>query len=203
MAKSFLISGRVEGGKLKTRNLKALETELASWHDCEVLVLIEKAHATRSELQNKWYWSQVLKLIADHTGYSVDEMHELCKVRFNGKLIDIVDKDGVVTGEQWIGQSTSRLNKNEFGEYCERIRQWAAEEFDVNIPDPGSQLAREDGGRVITKGWLGTAQATRTLDRLVAENLQLDAEIAERDRREQNEAIVTRAIRNWFERSES
>lgn len=51
--------------------------------------------------------------------------------------------------------------------------------------------------------WLRTADATRTLDRLTAEFAKLDADIAERERREQNDATVTRAIREWFRRTEA
>ncbi len=40
-----------------------------------------------------------------------------------------------------IGGSTTRMNKLEFGEYCEAIRQWAAMELGINIPDPGEYEA--------------------------------------------------------------
>lgn len=129
-------SARVEGGKVKIRNLREFEAALSAWPDGEVLVSIEKMHATRSLAANAWYWAVILRALSEHTGYTVEEMHEVCKLRFNAKLIDIVDKDGVVIGEERIGQSTARLNKIQFGEYTEQIRQWAAETFALDIPDP-------------------------------------------------------------------
>jgi hypothetical protein len=35
-----------------------------------------------------------------------------------------------------IGKSTTKLNKVEFGEFCESVRRWAAESLSIDIPDP-------------------------------------------------------------------
>lgn len=126
-----VFTGRIRAGKLHVRNWRPLELR-----DGEVLITVERAHATRSLLQNAWYWGQILKLISDHTGYSPDELHEYCKERFNSKTLVIVDDQGEVKDEKTIGLSTTKLNKVTFGEYCEAIRQWAAEDLGVVIPDP-------------------------------------------------------------------
>lgn len=132
----YVAGGIVEGGKLKLRNQKAFAAAMDTFVDGEVIVTIARARATRSQLQNAWYFGQILRLLSEHTGYTVEEMHEYCKGRFNAKTVVIVDEHGEVKDENKIAVSTSRLNKVTFGEYCESIRIWAATDLHVNIPDP-------------------------------------------------------------------
>ena len=126
-----VFTGRITAGKLHVRGWKALELR-----DGEVLITIERARATRSLEQNRYYFGVVLRLLSEHTGYTVDELHEYCKLRFNAKRVSFCDADGVVKDEDRIGQSTTKLNRVTFGEYCEAIRQWAAADLGVVIPDP-------------------------------------------------------------------
>lgn len=137
----FVTSGIVEGGKLKLRNQKAFHAAMDTFVDGEVRVTIERARATRSEQQNRWYWGCILKHLSEHTGYTAEELHEYCKQRFNSKKVAFCDDNGVIKDEETIGLSTTRLNKITFGEYCEAIRQWAAEDLHVYIPDPNEVAA--------------------------------------------------------------
>lgn len=132
----YVTSGSVTAGKLLVRNRKAFTTAMATFPDGEVLVTIERARATRSLEQNAWYFGVILKVLSEHTGYGVDELHEYCKQRFNPKRLALVDAHGEIVDSQAIGQSTTKLNKVTFGEYCEQIRQWAASELGCAIPDP-------------------------------------------------------------------
>jgi hypothetical protein len=125
------LSGQITKGKLHVRGWKPF-----TWRDGEVTITVERKRATRSVLQNAWYWGQVLRLLAEHTGYTVDELHDYCKQRFNPKRLVLCDGWGEVKDEQRIGQSTRELNRITFGEYCEAIRQWAREDLGVVIPDP-------------------------------------------------------------------
>lgn len=134
--KTVTTTARVEGGKLQLRNRAKFAAELATLRDGEVVVTVEKKHATRSLDQNAWYWSQVVGLVAQHTGYTPDEIHEIYKAKFLPKELTFADGNGEIQGSFVIGGTTTRLNKLEFAEYCERIREWAAESLDVNIPDP-------------------------------------------------------------------
>lgn len=128
---SHVFTGRITAGKLHVRGWKQLRLR-----DGEVLITVERARATRSDQQNRWYWGQILRLIAEHTGYTVDELHEYCKQRFNPKRMTFCDDAGVVTDDDTIGMSTRKMNRIAFGEYCEAIRSWAAADLHVAIPDP-------------------------------------------------------------------
>jgi hypothetical protein len=132
----IVTTGFVKAGRLEMRNRKAVTEQLRRMRDCEVVITIEPRKAARSQPQNRWYWGCIIDLLSEHTGYSPEELHELLKAKFLPKKLAVCDGNGVIRGEFVIGGSTTKLNKNDFGEYCERIRQWAAETLDVVIPDP-------------------------------------------------------------------
>jgi hypothetical protein len=129
-------AGTVEKGKLLLRNRRAFDKALRSMKDGEVLVRVERVHATRSKSQNAWYWGVIVELISEHTGYTPDEVHELLKAKFIPKKLAVAKDNGEIVGEFVIGGSTRKLNKLTFGEYCEAIRRWAAQDLDIVIPDP-------------------------------------------------------------------
>jgi hypothetical protein len=101
-----------------------------------IVVHITTEKQSRSLNQNRWYWGCVLALISEHTGYEPDELHELFKQRYLPKRLALADDNGVVTAEGVVGGSTARMGTVDFSEYCERVRQFAAEELGVVIPDP-------------------------------------------------------------------
>jgi hypothetical protein len=98
----------------------------------------------RSLQQNKYYWSCVVAMI--HEGLrdmgndvSLQETHEFLKHRFNSK--EIVN---TLIGEvHSVPMSTTALNKEDFAAYIEKIQQFAAEYLNINIPNPGEQVAFE------------------------------------------------------------
>jgi hypothetical protein len=132
----YIANATVQAGKLHIRNRRAFDLALGSMPDgCELLVTVERVRATRSQAQNRWYWGVIVKAISDSTGYDPLEVHELLKEKFLPKTLALPDKHGVAD-EFVIGGSTAKLNKLEFGEYCEGVRRWAAEALAVDIPDP-------------------------------------------------------------------
>lgn len=131
----IIMPAQLVRGKLKVNRVR-LEKLLATRRDCELEIVIERKHATRSLSQNAWYWSGVIGSISDYTGYTPEETHEFCKAKFLPNKITLADKQGEVIEEIVIGTSTAKLNKIQFGEYIEAIRQWAAETLDLDIKDP-------------------------------------------------------------------
>jgi hypothetical protein len=123
-------------GRLKLRNWNRVASELQAMRDCELLVTITRNRATRSLAQNRWYWGCLVGLVAEHTGYTADEIHEIYKGKFLPKRLAMADGHGEIFGEFVIGGSTTRLNTEQFSAYCESIREWAADELGVVIPDP-------------------------------------------------------------------
>lgn len=133
--RAFITSGRVERGELRLRNLRKMAEALAAWR-CEVVVTIERAHATRSKPQNDYYWSVVVARIAAKWRRDPQSTHELLKAQFLPYDLAQEGKNGVLMNGLVIGGSTTKLNKLQFIDYLDAIVAWAAEKLDLYIPDP-------------------------------------------------------------------
>lgn len=129
------VSGRLEAGRLRI-NRPRLAALLAGRKDGPVDVVIDRQVASRSLLQNAWYWGAILGLIEESTGQPARDLHEYFKLKFNVRPLILTDRAGVIVAEERIGGSTAELNRITFGEYCENIRAFAADRLDVVIPDP-------------------------------------------------------------------
>jgi hypothetical protein len=138
MAKAYTFTARVEEGRLKVslRALELLRAAVHGWQRCPVTVTIEKQHATRSLNANAYYWGVIVQHIAEHTGYTPEETHDVLKTMFLPKRLAMLGKNGELHQELVIGGSTTALNKIEFYEYCERIRDFARQKLGVAIPTP-------------------------------------------------------------------
>ena len=96
-----------------------------------VEVSIKERRKRRSDRQNAYYWGVVVKMLSEHTGYSPDQMHSILKQIFNSEVAMV---GGI---ECRIEKSTTKLSTYDFSEeYIRSIQQWAAEKFDLQIPDP-------------------------------------------------------------------
>ena len=126
--------------------------------DGEIMVVrIEPEEKKRTQRQNKYLWGVVYKYLVDNDpGYFGNEeterllkgrgiamneiVHEFCKAQFLPPL------ELSIGGGMKITKSTAKLNRQEFNDYVENIRRWAAQELQVFIPDPYA-AGYEDIGR--------------------------------------------------------
>jgi hypothetical protein len=131
----YVTSARLEKGVLTIRNRRQMDEALKRWQDCNCIVTIERAHATRSKAQNDYYHSVVVARIADKFKRDPKEMHEILKAVHLPHAKAQRGENGTLMNGYVIGGSTTKLNKLEFIEYLETIVQWAAER-DIVIPDP-------------------------------------------------------------------
>lgn len=141
---SFQTTFTVDGGSLPSKVIADVLQAVSRMKDGPWTLLVERKHATRSLAQNAWYWSCIVGLLSEHTGFSPDEMHEVLKAKFLPKTLAVPDGRGEVIAEFVIGGTTTTLNKIEFGEYCEQIRRWASADLSVVIPDPQEYAGQED-----------------------------------------------------------
>jgi hypothetical protein len=129
-------TGFVEAGKLLLRNRAGFDARMLRFPNGEVIVRVEVAKAARTREQNAWYWAAIVEAISEHTGSTPPETHELLKIMFIPKKVAWANANGEVIFEVVIGGSTRKLDKVEFGEYCDSIRRWAALTWGLDIPDP-------------------------------------------------------------------
>lgn len=125
----------VKDGILFFRNKAFIEGYCIKSGVTEFDVTIENKKKHRSVQQNRWYWAAI-KILADHTGYTSNEMHEVCKLKFL-KVELVNEKTGEVL--EYV-KSTTDLSTTEFSVYMDELRLWAAENFSLEIPLPNEQL---------------------------------------------------------------
>jgi hypothetical protein len=141
VADLVVASATVKGGKLFVRNRREFDRQVAQMKDgWEMELTLSRRRATRSVQANAYYWGVVLAALSEHTGYTVDELHDICKALFLPKRLALNNGNGEVVGEFVLGGSTRTLNTNEFYEYVERVRQWASETLDCYVPDPNEAI---------------------------------------------------------------
>ena len=104
--------------------------------DGEYRLTVAKPTARPSDPQYGWYWGHLVKECAKECGYSKDAMHEVLKARHLPKDKAQRQENGVLMGELVIGGSITKLNRGEFSEYCEEIREWAYGFLGLKLQDP-------------------------------------------------------------------
>ena len=129
MLKTIFYATVGEDLAIKFLNVAKVKTHLLPLRGETIEVTLEKRRKRRTDSQNSYYWGVVIKMIADTCGYRTSEeyagIHSELKQKFLPK-----------SGRLQIAKSTSSLNTVEFSEYIEKVRQWAAEELGIYIPDP-------------------------------------------------------------------
>lgn len=75
------------------------------------MIIMDKDYA-RSHDQNSLLWGVIYKGISDTTGYSIDEVHDICRMKW------LAEDDGEL-------KSTAGLTKTEFNEYIDKIINWS------------------------------------------------------------------------------
>lgn len=129
-------SAQVKNGRLFIENRRVFDQQVALLDPRWALeVTVRRRKATRSVRANRYWWGICVQLVAEHTGYTPEEIHDIAKQMFLPKTLAVNDGNGEIKGEFVIGGSTRKLNTAEFAEFVERFKQWAATTLDVVIPD--------------------------------------------------------------------
>ena len=115
--------------ELDTIMSAALMSIPGSMMKVEVTAYDEKKEkeARRTEQQNKYY-HKLLDIICDYTGDTHRELHENLKFQFLAYPYVRGDK------EYWIVKSTKDLTSKNFGDYLEKVFNWAVTEHDLVLP---------------------------------------------------------------------
>ena len=115
-----------EGYKVRILNREGFDKFLNNFKEGTILELVIKEIENRTQLQNSYYWGQVIgspskegSLMSNEMfqGYTKQELHEALKEKFDVK-------------------STAGMEQEEFTEYINKIIRWAAEFADMYIKEP-------------------------------------------------------------------
>lgn len=89
----------------------------------------------RSSNQSRYYWGIVVGAIANSTGHSSLEIHEILRMMFlPHETVSLKGNDYIVP------RSTTELSTSEMEEYLSRIRAWAGTELSIPIPLPNEVI---------------------------------------------------------------
>jgi len=115
-----------ESYKIRILNRESFDRFLNEFDEGTVLELIVKQVESRSQLQNSYYWGQIIgspskegSLLSNEMfqGYTKQELHEALKEKFEVK-------------------STMGMSQEDFTEYINKIIRWAAEFAGMYIKEP-------------------------------------------------------------------
>lgn len=119
--------GMVYGEQFVPEDSTKWKKDLGKLEGKQVVVTIKQYRRTRSNNQNRYAFGVVFKLIADATGYTVDEAKEAMKWMFLREEHDILPPTV---------RSTTELDTAEMEEFLENCRRWASEFLGLYIPLP-------------------------------------------------------------------
>ena len=112
--------------KLRLLNRESFDSFLEQFEEGVILEIIVKEIESRTQLQNSYYWGQIIgspskegSLLSSEMfqGHTKQELHEALKEKFEVK-------------------STSGMSQEEFSEYINNIIRWAAEFAGMYIKEP-------------------------------------------------------------------
>ena len=115
-----------EDYKIRILNRESFDKFLNNFEEGTMLELVVKEIENRTQMQNSYYWGQVIgspskegSLMSNEMfqGYTKQELHEALKEKFDVK-------------------STAGMEQEEFTEYINKIIRWAAEFAGMYIKEP-------------------------------------------------------------------
>ena len=136
MGMNPVFTGTIEKGKLKLDNPHRYLVHLAKFEGKEIELVLRKKENQRTLPQNRYYFKVIVEILMDETGFNKQQMHDALKEKFASARDE---KTGLL-----IIESTARMKTKRFIQYCDDIKQWAAEFFGCYIPDP-NQVDYQDG----------------------------------------------------------
>ena len=122
----------IKDGKKKLRigNEGFFQHHLQKFPEGKVVwITLDTRAPKRSNQQNAYYWL-CLREISLNTGLEETDIHEYLKGRYLPKQTITIAGDSAI-----IPPSTTKLSKLEFGEYMEKVIQFAADQG-ILLPDP-------------------------------------------------------------------
>ena len=125
-----IFCGDIERGELKLISPLNYQKYLSTLNGKQVQVIVSEKGRRRTNRSNRYLWGGVYKPIADHLGYTTEEIHELMKSMFAPKKELKVGKEVIL-----VPCSTTELLTTRFSEYIGDIKKLGAE-LGVIILDP-------------------------------------------------------------------
>lgn len=134
----MIVKAKVISGNLIFDRVGDFYKQLSAYEGQEVEVEVRKKRKTRSNQQNRFYWSAMIPrlrqglLEAGYPVFSDEQTHELLKLKYLKSTI-INEETGEII--ETLG-STRELTTAEFEVFLTSVRSWAAEYLNITLPIP-------------------------------------------------------------------
>ena len=126
---TFAYRGTLNDGVITPERHRYVLGMLGMFKSTPVRVVVQNLkYRKRSNNQNEYMWGIILPLISEHTGHSVEDLHDIFKTKFLKSKLMWRGTELVVVG------STTELSTVEFGEYLDKIIAEAGE-LSIEIPE--------------------------------------------------------------------
>jgi hypothetical protein len=109
---------------------------------CPNCGFFSESRRNRSSQANRYFHGVLLPLIANHTGYTLDETKDLLKSMFLRDEWLVMTKGGV--REVSVVKASSKLDTAEFESFMSKIRSWASLELGLIVPMPNEGEINEN-----------------------------------------------------------
>ena len=120
--------GKINKLKIDFLDEERFVEDLVRLEGKDIIFTILENKNFRTNAQNKLWWKYMQIMGAD-LGYSKDEMHDICKLKF---LKRERVEDGIKV--EYL-KSTAQLTKKEFNGLVDEVIIWAASTFSINLPN--------------------------------------------------------------------
>ena len=115
------IEATISGGKLcpSPKDVELLKDWLAANDRVQVAIIIRATEEARTTQQLRYLWGHVIPAVADHTGYSKDEVYGMLKYKYLRRYIDCRDGEPM-----YVVASLTELSKAEVTRFIEDSVAW-------------------------------------------------------------------------------
>ena len=128
--KFMIILGRIKNKRIQVQRFFQPELEKLEEKSVEIKVV----ENTRSSQANRYYWGVLIKIVADWSGFTSDEVHQEFRKKF--LTYEKVHKNKTYK----FTKSTVDLKVSEFSEYLKKCINYTQQELELIIPEPDSEF---------------------------------------------------------------
>lgn len=121
--------GHIKEGVHTFDNERWYRGTIQQYDDTPTIITIERKKKSKSQEQLGYLWGVIYPLISQHTGHSIEDLHDVFKTKYLKRKILWRGADMVTTG------STVGLSSNEMSEFISNVK-LEANELGIEVPEP-------------------------------------------------------------------
>ena len=136
MLDHYQTTGVIRDDGLEVSESRGWSDAIAAFVRGDVVITMDAATAAevRSMRANRFMWA-IFAIIAEASGHTKDEVHDLMCEMFLSYQMDVVDRRTGESETKTLARGTSKLPPKEHSEFLDLVMAWAGEFFGCEFPD--------------------------------------------------------------------